>query len=100
MTPRTKLVMLGQLVLTGQITPVRDRRLLRAAESRRAAAAAHCPVWTDRRILVGGTEQYSGFFGIPEATPRSLMIANAGVFTAMADVDRLAEAIEAVAKAG
>jgi isopenicillin-N epimerase len=57
-------------------------------------------VLTDRRILVGGTGQYGGFFGIPEATPRSLMIANAGVFTSPADVDRLAEAIETAAKAG
>lgn len=57
-------------------------------------------VLTDRRILVGGTEQYGGFFGIPEEAPRSLMIANAGVFTSPADVDRLAEAIEAAAAMG
>lgn len=54
-------------------------------------------ILTDRRILVGGTEEYGGFFGIPETAPRSLMIANAGVFTSPADVDRLAEAIELAA---
>lgn len=47
-----------------------------------------------RRLLVGGTESYAGFFGIPSNHPRSLFIANAGVFTSLADVDRLAEAIE------
>jgi hypothetical protein len=46
-------------------------------------------------LLVGGTESYAGFFGIPDDRPRSLFIANAGVFTSSADVDNLAEAIEA-----
>jgi isopenicillin-N epimerase len=54
-------------------------------------------VLTDRNILVGGTERYGGFFGIPESSPRSLFIANAGIFTSPADVDRLAEAIETAA---
>lgn len=56
-------------------------------------------VLVDRNILVGGTERYGGFFGIPETSPRSLMIANAGVFTSTADVDRLAEAIETASTA-
>lgn len=51
----------------------------------------------DRNILVGGTERYGGFFGIRESSPRSLFIANAGIFTSPADVDRLAEAIETAA---
>jgi hypothetical protein len=50
-------------------------------------------------VLVGGTESYSGFFGIPEDRPRSLFIANAGVFTSPEDVDRLADAIEAATAA-
>lgn len=45
-------------------------------------------------LLVGGTESYAGFFGIPEDRPRSLFVANAGVFTLSADIDNLAEAIE------
>jgi selenocysteine lyase/cysteine desulfurase len=52
-----------------------------------------------RQVLVGGTESYAGFFGIPEDHPRSLFIANAGVFTSIEDVDRLAEAIEAATMA-
>jgi cysteine desulfurase/selenocysteine lyase len=51
-------------------------------------------VLTKYQLLVGGTESYAGFFGIPEDRPRSLFIANAGVFTSAADVDRLADAIE------
>jgi cysteine desulfurase / selenocysteine lyase len=54
-------------------------------------------VFSARDVLVGGTESYAGFFGIPDDKPRSLFIANAGVFTAPGDVDRLAEALEAVA---
>ncbi|MGH8245242.1 MAG: hypothetical protein ACREUU_02285 [Gammaproteobacteria bacterium] len=50
-----------------------------------------------RKLLVGGTESYSGFSGIPEDRPRSLFIANAGLFTAPADVERLADAIEEAA---
>ena len=56
---------------------------------------------TQRKLLVGGTESYSGFFGIPEDRPRRLFIANAGLFTAPADVERLADAIEeAAARSG
>jgi hypothetical protein len=54
---------------------------------------------SDRKVLVGGTERYGGFFGIPESSPRSLVIANAGIFTSTADVDRLAAGIEAAAAA-
>ncbi|HEY7699570.1 MAG TPA: hypothetical protein VIE88_14200 [Vicinamibacteria bacterium] len=52
-----------------------------------------------RQVLAGYTEAYAGFFGIPEDRPRGLVIANAGVFTSLEDVDRLAEAIEAAAAA-
>jgi isopenicillin-N epimerase len=52
---------------------------------------------TKRKLLVGGTESYSGFFGIPEDQPRSLFIANAGLFTAPAAVERLADAIDEAA---
>jgi selenocysteine lyase/cysteine desulfurase len=48
-------------------------------------------------VLVGGTESYAGFFGIPENAPRSLFCPNAGLCTSLADVDRLAEAIELAA---
>ena len=51
---------------------------------------------TRHGVRVGGTESYAGFFGIPVDRPRSLFIANAGVFTSEADVDRLSEAIEEV----
>jgi selenocysteine lyase/cysteine desulfurase len=51
-----------------------------------------------RHALVGGTESYAGFFGIPENRPRSLFCPNAGLCTSPADVDRLAEAIEAAAQ--
>jgi selenocysteine lyase/cysteine desulfurase len=53
---------------------------------------------TDHRLLVGGTESYAGFFGIPLDHPRSLFIANAGIFTSIDDVDRLADAIETAAQ--
>ena len=53
------------------------------------------PVLNEHRILVGRTEAYAGFFGIPVEHPRRLFIANAGVFTSPEDVDRLADAIEA-----
>jgi selenocysteine lyase/cysteine desulfurase len=46
-------------------------------------------------VLVGGTEYYAGFFGIPENAPRSLFCPNVGLCTSPADVDRLADAIEA-----
>lgn len=55
-------------------------------------------VLVERRVSVGGTEDYGGFFGIPAEAPRSLMIANAGVFTSTSDVDQLADAIEAAGR--
>jgi selenocysteine lyase/cysteine desulfurase len=53
----------------------------------------------ERAVLVGRTEAYAGFFGIPDDRPRSLFLANAGAFTSPEDVDRLAEAIEAASAA-
>ncbi len=47
-------------------------------------------------VLTGGTEGYAGFFGIPSDKPRSIRIANTALFTSPQDVDRLAEALEAV----
>ena len=47
------------------------------------------------RVIVGGTESYAGFFVIPENAPRGLFCPNAGLCTSLADVDRLADAIEA-----
>ncbi len=55
------------------------------------------PVLAQHRVLVGRTESYAGFFGIPKDRPRRLFTANSGVFTSEDDVDRLAEAIEAAA---
>jgi len=49
----------------------------------------------EKRVRNGRTESYPGFFGIPEAAPRSLFIANAAPFTSVTDVDRLADTIEA-----
>jgi hypothetical protein len=56
------------------------------------------PILTERKILVGGTESFAGFFGIPEDRPRRLFIANAGIFTSAAEVDRLADAIDAIGR--
>jgi selenocysteine lyase/cysteine desulfurase len=52
-----------------------------------------------RHVLVLGTELYAGFFGIPESEPRRLLCLNTGLCTSLADVDRLADAIEAAADA-
>ena len=60
--------------------------------------AALREVFTARRVLVGGTENYSGFFGIPDSESRSLICPNVGLCTSPADVDRLADAIEAAAQ--
>jgi hypothetical protein len=56
-------------------------------------------VFRENRVRNGRTEPYAGFFGIPEKAPRYLFIANAAPFTSVADVDRLAETIEAAARA-
>lgn len=50
------------------------------------------------QILTGLTERYTGFFGIPEDRPRSLLITNVALFTAPTEVDRLADAIEQLAR--
>lgn len=68
----------------------------------RRAARDHVVVrkiFGERRVRNGRTESYAGFFGIPEKAPRFLFIANTASFTSIADVDRLADAIEATAKA-
>jgi selenocysteine lyase/cysteine desulfurase len=61
--------------------------------------AAVDDVFDKRQVLVGGTESYAGFFGIPENAPRGLFCPNVGLCTSPADVDRLADAIEAAAHA-
>jgi hypothetical protein len=53
----------------------------------------------ENRVRNGTTESYAGFFDIPEKAPRLLFIANAAPFTSVADVDRLADTIEAAARA-
>jgi selenocysteine lyase/cysteine desulfurase len=50
-------------------------------------------------VYSGGTEQYGGVFGIPQTAPRWLFCTNTAVFTSLADVDRLADTIEAIARA-
>ena len=52
----------------------------------------------ENRVRNGTTESYAGFFDIPEKSPRFLFIANAAPFTSVADVDRLADTIEAAAR--
>jgi selenocysteine lyase/cysteine desulfurase len=52
-------------------------------------------IFRERRVRNGRTESYAGFFDIPETAPRFLFIANAAPFTSIAEVDRLADAIEA-----
>jgi selenocysteine lyase/cysteine desulfurase len=56
-------------------------------------------VFDKHHVLVGGTESYAGFFGIPDNAPRSLFCPNAGLCTSPAEVDHLADAIEAAAHA-
>jgi selenocysteine lyase/cysteine desulfurase len=56
-------------------------------------------IFRENRVRNGRTESYAGFFEIPERAPRSLFIANAAPFTSVADVDRLADTIEAAAQA-
>jgi hypothetical protein len=56
-------------------------------------------VFRENRVRNGRTESYAGFFGIPDNAPRYLFIANAGPFTSAAEVDRLADAIEAADRA-
>jgi selenocysteine lyase/cysteine desulfurase len=63
----------------------------RDREEVRAVLARH-------RILVGGTESYAGFFGIPADRPRRLFVANTALFTAPADAERLRSALEEVAR--
>jgi isopenicillin-N epimerase len=52
----------------------------------------------DRGILTGGTEEYAGFFGIPLDQPRGIRCANVGLATSPVDVDRLAAALEEIAR--
>ena len=47
-----------------------------------------------RQIIVGGTENYTGFFRIPDSESRSLFCPNVGIFTSPAEVDKLADVIE------
>jgi hypothetical protein len=54
-------------------------------------------VLSQKRVCVHRTESYAGFCGIREDTPRFLFIANTGPFSSTADVDRLADAIDAAA---
>jgi selenocysteine lyase/cysteine desulfurase len=56
-------------------------------------------VLREHRVRNGRTESYAGLFDIPEHSPRFLFIANAAPFTSVEDVDRLADAIEAAARA-
>jgi selenocysteine lyase/cysteine desulfurase len=55
-------------------------------------------LFADRKLQVGYTENYAGFFRIPKDQPRRLFCPNVGIFTSKDDVDRLAEAIEAASK--
>ena len=52
----------------------------------------------EKRVRNGRTESYAGFFSILEKAPRFLFIASAAPFTSVADVDRLADTIEAAAQ--
>lgn len=56
-------------------------------------------IFRENRVRNGTTESYTGFFNIPEKAPRFLFIANTAPFTSVADVDRLADAMEAAERA-
>ena len=56
-------------------------------------------VLRERPVRNGSTESYAGFFGIPAKVPRALFIANTAPFSSTSDVDPLADAIEAAARA-
>ena len=56
------------------------------------------PILREHNVLIGKTESYAGFFGIPSKQPRQLFIANAGIFTSESDVDRLGDAIQDAVK--
>lgn len=45
------------------------------------------------RIVVGGSDLYDGFFGIPEDQPRWLTLTNTAIFTTRAELDRFAAAV-------
>jgi selenocysteine lyase/cysteine desulfurase len=61
-------------------------------------AVVRAELFDRRKILTGGTEAYHGVFGIPEDQPRSLHIANTAIFTTPEDVDRFADALEAISR--
>jgi selenocysteine lyase/cysteine desulfurase len=52
------------------------------------------------KIMLGGTEPYRGFFGIPENNGRWIIVANTAMFTTLAELDRFVDALERIARDG
>jgi selenocysteine lyase/cysteine desulfurase len=53
----------------------------------------------ERKIYVGSSDPYAGFFGIPSDRPRELKISNTAIFTRLDELDRFVAALSRLAKA-
>jgi isopenicillin-N epimerase len=51
-----------------------------------------------RKIYVGSSDPYAGFFGIPYDRPRELKISNTAIFTRLDELDRFVAALSEAAK--
>jgi selenocysteine lyase/cysteine desulfurase len=49
-----------------------------------------------RKIYVGSSDPYSGFFGIPRDSPRALKISNTAIFTRLDELDRFVDALHRI----
>jgi selenocysteine lyase/cysteine desulfurase len=55
---------------------------------------------TQDKIMLGGTEPYRGFFGIPDDKGRWIIVANTAMFTTLPELDRFVAALERVSRDG
>jgi selenocysteine lyase/cysteine desulfurase len=53
----------------------------------------------ERKIYVGSSDPYAGFFGIPSDRPRELKISNTAIFTRLDELNRFVAALSRLAKA-
>jgi selenocysteine lyase/cysteine desulfurase len=52
------------------------------------------------KILLGGTEPYAGFFGIPPEKARWIIVANTAMFTTLPELDRFVSVLRRVSRSG